>query len=69
VERLEGERPHNATLKSGDFFGDEVLLDQKDYGATVVALQTTACWRIDRTTLKQSVGSLKARKRAANNIA
>jgi serine/threonine protein phosphatase PrpC/CRP-like cAMP-binding protein len=67
VERLEGHRPHNATLKSGDFFGDEVMMDQKHYGATVVSLQTTSCWRIDRTLLKQTVGSLKPKKR--QNIA
>jgi CRP-like cAMP-binding protein len=49
----------NSTLKSGDYFGDEVLLeDDHQYRATVVALQTTACWKLDKATLKRTVNSL-----------
>ena len=67
VERLEGYRPHNVTLKSGDFFGDEVMTDQNHYGATVVALNTTSCWRMDRALLMQTVGSVKAKEQHSNN--
>ena len=49
--------PRNKTLKAGDFFGHEVILDQQKYAATVVSLQTTTGWKIDRTVLTQTIGA------------
>jgi CRP-like cAMP-binding protein len=58
VERVDAQVV-NSTLKSGDYFGDEVLVDDDHhYRATVVALQTTACWKLDKATLKRTVASL-----------
>jgi len=63
LEKVDGQ-PHNATLKGGDFFGEEVLVDQKQYSATVMALQTTTCWRLSKSTMKQTVGSLKSKRKS-----
>ena len=68
LERIDGEA-HNATLKGGDFFGEEVLVDERRYTATVLALQTTCCFRLDKSTLKRTVGSLKVKQRKSNNVA
>lgn len=59
--RVEG-RAHNETLKTGDTFGGEVLIDGQDYSATVLALQTTSCFQLDRSTVKQVLGNLKVKK-------
>ena len=47
--------PRNLTLKAGDYFGHEVIVDQQKYAATVVSLQTMTGWKITRTTLAQTV--------------
>jgi CRP-like cAMP-binding protein len=54
--------PRTSQLKAGDYFGQEVILDQQKYGATVVSLQTTTGWKIDRTVLKQSVDPSKLKR-------
>jgi CRP-like cAMP-binding protein len=54
--------PRNSTLKAGDFFGQEVIMDQQKYAATVVSLQTTTGWKIDRTALTQTVDAAKLRR-------
>mmetsp|Transcript_21896 Transcript_21896/g.33122 ORF Transcript_21896/g.33122 Transcript_21896/m.33122 type:complete len:716 (+) Transcript_21896:90-2237(+) len=53
--RVEG-RSHNEALKSGSFFGEEVLGKATKYTATVVALQTTSCFRLNLHTLDQITG-------------
>jgi CRP-like cAMP-binding protein len=63
-------RAHNETLKAGGYFGQEVLVDGKQYTATVLALQTTACFQLDMNTLKQTIGTLKVKRgKSANNVA
>ena len=47
--------PQNRTLKAGDCFGQEVMVDQQKYSATVVSLQTTTGWKIDRAVLANNV--------------
>jgi CRP-like cAMP-binding protein len=47
--------PKNTTLKAGDCFGQEVIVDQQKYAATVVSLQTTTGWKIDRAVLAKNV--------------
>lgn len=54
--------PRNLTLKAGEYFGQEVMLDLKKYAATVVSLQTTTGWKIDRKVLMQTVPAYKLRK-------
>ena len=49
-------------LKAGDYFGHEVIVDQQKYGSTVVSLQTTTGWKIDRTVLTQTVPPSKLKK-------
>ncbi|KAG7352827.1 mechanosensitive ion channel [Nitzschia inconspicua] len=55
--------PQNQTLKAGDCFGQEVIVDQQKYGATVVSLQTTTGWKIDRAVLAKTVPVDKLRRR------
>jgi serine/threonine protein phosphatase PrpC/CRP-like cAMP-binding protein len=54
--------PRNLTLKAGDYFGHEVMVDKQKYAATVVSLQTMTGWRIDRTVLAQTVPLDKLRR-------
>ena len=54
--------PRTSQLKEGDFFGQEVILDQQKYGATVVSLKTTTGWKIDRTVLTSSVDPSKLKR-------
>jgi CRP-like cAMP-binding protein len=56
--------PRNLTLKAGDYFGHEVIVDQQKYAATVVSLQTTTGWKIDRAVLTQNVPMDKLRRSA-----
>ena len=72
AEYLENVSGHarNTTLKSGDFFGDEVLLDEHRYSGTVLALQTTGCWSINRASLKQTLTAMKMKRRKqSSNVA
>lgn len=54
--------PRNSTLKAGDHFGQEVIVDQQKYSSTVVSLQTTTGWKIDRAVLAQTVPVSKLRR-------
>jgi len=54
--------PRNETLKAGDCFGQEVMVDQQKYSATVVSLQTTTGWKIDRTILANTIPVEKLRR-------
>ena len=53
--------PESSTLKAGDNFGEEVILDRQKYAATVVSLQTVTGWKIDRETLKNTISVEKLR--------
>eukprot|EP00339_Tiarina_fusa_P012953 CAMPEP_0117002996 /NCGR_PEP_ID=MMETSP0472-20121206/4464_1 /TAXON_ID=693140 ORGANISM="Tiarina fusus, Strain LIS" /NCGR_SAMPLE_ID=MMETSP0472 /ASSEMBLY_ACC=CAM_ASM_000603 /LENGTH=748 /DNA_ID=CAMNT_0004703499 /DNA_START=143 /DNA_END=2389 /DNA_ORIENTATION=- len=48
-------QPRNLTLKAGDYFGHEVMVDQQKYAATVVSMSTFTGWKIDRAVLSQTV--------------
>lgn len=52
----------NLTLKAGDYFGHEVIVDMQKYAATVAALQIVTGWRIDRNVLAQTVPLDKLRR-------
>ena len=56
--------PQNSTLKTGDTFGDEVIVDQQKYSATVISLQTVTGWKIDREVLANTVPVEKLNRRA-----
>jgi CRP-like cAMP-binding protein len=62
VEIVKG-MPQNQTLKVGDSFGKEVIVDQQKYAATVVSLQTTTGWKIDRAVLADTIPLDKLRRR------
>lgn len=57
LEKING-KATTTTLKAGDYFGVESLTDNVPYSATVVALETTCCYKLDKATLKHSVPSL-----------
>lgn len=54
VKVLKG-TPVSTTLQAGSNFGEEVILAQQKYDATVVSLQTVTGWKINRETLKKMV--------------
>jgi CRP-like cAMP-binding protein len=58
--------PRNLTLKPGDYFGHEVMLDEQEYAATVVSLQSMTGWKITRRALAQTV-PLDRLRRAVNS--
>mmetsp|Transcript_20717 Transcript_20717/g.57571 ORF Transcript_20717/g.57571 Transcript_20717/m.57571 type:complete len:115 (-) Transcript_20717:528-872(-) len=60
--RVVGGHPDNKTLKAGDYFGQEVIIDQQKYGSTVVSLQTITGWKIDRAVLTNTVPVAKLRR-------
>jgi len=68
--RIEG-KSHNEALKSGAYFGEEVLTDATKYTATVVALQTTCCFKLSTAILNQIVEnfSVERRRGANDNVA
>lgn len=63
VQVIKG-KPINSTLKAGDYFGHEVIVDRQKYSATVVSLQTTTGWKIDRTVLTNSIPVEKLKRNA-----
>mmetsp|Transcript_12055 Transcript_12055/g.28578 ORF Transcript_12055/g.28578 Transcript_12055/m.28578 type:complete len:743 (-) Transcript_12055:339-2567(-) len=54
VKVLKG-NPESTTLKAGDNFGEEVILEREKYAATVVSLQTVTGWKIKKEILKNKV--------------
>jgi serine/threonine protein phosphatase PrpC/CRP-like cAMP-binding protein len=57
TEILGGETLRN-TVKSGMYFGDEILNGSGKYNKTIMAMQTTTCWQLDVPLLKQTMGPL-----------
>lgn len=49
------ESSRSSTIKAGDYFGHEVMIDHKKYLASVISNSTTTGWRIDRATLMNAV--------------
>jgi CRP-like cAMP-binding protein len=56
-------RPHVETLRAGDYFGEGVMVDERKYSATVLALHTTVCFKLDRETLQNTLGLQKMKGR------
>jgi CRP-like cAMP-binding protein len=56
---------NNFTLKTGDYFGDSVLFGSKIYAATVIALQTTVCFKLERFDIQEILASQKGSSRFA----
>ena len=56
--------PGSSTLKAGDNFGEEVILDRQKYSDTVVSLQIVTGWKISREVLTKTVRAEKLRKSA-----
>ena len=53
-----GTETHRQNIKTGMYFGDELLLGSTKYNKTVMAMQTTTCWQLDIPLLKQTMGPL-----------
>ena len=49
------ESSRSSTIKAGDYFGHEVMIDHQKYLASVISNSTTTGWRIDRSTLMNVV--------------
>jgi len=72
VERIEtGDGgTKKSELKPDQFFGDEVLgPGENQYAATVTALTTTTCWKIDKSTIKRTLGKVRMKRRASGTVA
>jgi len=71
IEQLEGGQTKNTTLKTHQFFGDEVLAPgERLYSSTVVASSgNTPCWKLDKNDAKKSLSKLRLKRRANNNVA
>eukprot|EP00537_Pseudo-nitzschia_pungens_P005841 CAMPEP_0172371138 /NCGR_PEP_ID=MMETSP1060-20121228/41277_1 /TAXON_ID=37318 /ORGANISM="Pseudo-nitzschia pungens, Strain cf. cingulata" /LENGTH=747 /DNA_ID=CAMNT_0013096661 /DNA_START=139 /DNA_END=2382 /DNA_ORIENTATION=- len=54
--------PKSVTLKAGQHFGQEVIVDRQKYTATVVSLQTITGWKIKREDLVKIVPVEKLKK-------
>ncbi len=61
VKVLKG-TPESSTLKAGDNFGDEVILDRQKYSDTVISLQTVTGWKISREHLTKTIPVEKLKK-------
>lgn len=58
---IHGGETRRGNVKAGAYFGDELFLTSTGsgkYGKTIMALQTTTCWQLDVTLLKQIMGPL-----------
>ena len=52
----------SSTLKAGDVFGDEIMMDRQKYSDTVVSLQTVTGWKISREIISNLVPIEKLKK-------
>ena len=71
TETVEGEdEPKKAELKHDKYFGEEVLgPGENTYSATVTSLSNTTCWKIDKMTVKRTLGKLRMKRRASGTVA
>ncbi len=54
--------PESSTLKAGDVFGDEIMIDRQKYSDTVVSLQTVTGWKISKEIVANLVPVEKLKK-------
>ena len=54
--------PESSTLKAGDHFGEEVIVDRQKYSDTVISLQTVTGWKISKEVLTKVVPVEKLKK-------
>jgi len=71
TETIEGEEePKTTELKHDKYFGEEVLgPGENTYAATVTSLSNTTCWKIDKMTVKRTLGKLRMKRRTSGTIA
>lgn len=71
TETVEGEEePKKTELKHDKYFGEEVLgPGENTYAATVTSLSNTTCWKIDKMTVKRTLGKLRMKRRASGTVA
>ena len=70
TETVEGEEePKRSELKHEKYFGEEVLgPGENTYSATVTSLSNTTCWKIDKMTVKRTLGKLRMKRRASGSM-
>ena len=70
TETVEGEEePKKTELKHDKYFGEEVLgPGENTYAATVTSLSNTTCWKIDKMTVKRTLGKLRMKRRASGTM-
>ena len=70
METVEGEaEPKKTELKHDKYFGEEVLgPGENTYAATVTSLSNTTCWKIDKMTVKRTLGKLRMKRRASGTM-
>ena len=71
TKTVEGEdEPKKTELKHDKYFGEEVLgPGENTYSATVTSLSNTTCWKIDKMTVKRTLGKLRMKRRASGTVA
>lgn len=71
TETVEGEdEPKKTELKHDKYFGEEVLgPGENTYSATVTSVSNTTCWKIDKMTVKRTLGKLRMKRRASGTVA
>lgn len=71
TETVEGEdEPKKTELKHDKYFGEEVLgPGENTYSATVTSLSNTTCWKIDKMTVKRTLGKLRMKRRTSGTVA
>ena len=57
IQMLQSET-RRGTMKAGSYFGDEVFNAKGNYSKTVVSLQTTTCWQLEKEVVTQTLGPL-----------
>lgn len=53
-----GGKTERGTLKAKSFFGEEIFSGDGRYKKTVVSLQTTTCWHLDKAVIEKTMGPL-----------
>ena len=57
VQMLRNET-RRGTMKAGGYFGEEIFSADDKHSKTVVTLQTTTCWRLEKEVVTQTMGPL-----------
>lgn len=62
VKVAKGKPESRGTLKAGDVFGDEIMMDRQKYSDTVVSLQTVTGWKVSKEIVTNLISVEKLKK-------